>query len=114
VNNLNLLDETKRPVHCADSKREVMYIKDENKWEKENEEKKKIKLAIKHIVHKNICLLPEWKEKYPECNSSYSRKSGQYNDIVIEAMGGPGDNNFEKESKIIKNITKEVIIDKTI
>ena len=53
VKNLNSLDETKRPVHCTDSKREVMYVKDENKWEKENENKQKIRNAIKCIANKN-------------------------------------------------------------
>ena len=113
VNNLNLLDETKRPVHCADSKREVMYIKDENKWEKENEEKNKLRKAIKKIANKNSRLLPKFKEKHPDCGKSESDFSDQYNKLIIEAMGGSGDNDLEKEDKIIKKIAKEVVIDKT-
>ena len=53
VKNLNSLDETKRPVHCTDTKREVMYVKDEDKWEKENENKQKMRKVIKHVTHKN-------------------------------------------------------------
>jgi len=113
VKNLNSLDETKRPIHCTDAKREVMYIKDEDKWEKDNEEKKKIRKAIKHIAHKNSKLLTEFKEKHPDCGKSVSKFSDQYNTLIIEAMGGQGDNDLEKENKIIKNIAKEVIIDKT-
>ena len=112
VKNLNSLDETKRPVHCTDSKREVMYIKDENKWEKENENKQKIRKAIKHIAHKNSKMLKEFKTKHPDCDKSDSRFSDQYNKLVIEALGGKGDNDLEKEDKIIKNIAKEVTIDK--
>jgi hypothetical protein len=112
VKNLNSLDETKRPVHCTDSKREVMYVKDEDKWEKENEEKKKLRKAIKHIAHKNTKLLREFKTKHPDCDKSDSRFSDQYNKLIIEAMGGKGDNDIEKEDKIIKNIAKEVTIDK--
>jgi hypothetical protein len=112
VKNLNLLDESKRPVHCTDSKREVMYVKDEDKWEKENEEKKKLRKAIKHIAHKNTKLLREFKTKHPDCDKSDSRFSDQYNKLIIEAMGGKGDNDIEKEDKIIKNIAKEVTIDK--
>jgi len=114
VKNLKALDFYKRPVHCSDSKREVMYVKDENKWEKENDEKLKLRKVIKHIAHKNSNLIPEFRAKYPDCGKSDSVKSDQYNKLVIEAMGGPGDNDNEKENKIIKKIAKEVIIDKTI
>jgi transcriptional regulator with PAS, ATPase and Fis domain len=113
VKNLNSLDETKRPIHCTDSKREVMYIKDEDKWEKENEEKKKLRKVIKHVAHKNSKLLPEFKKKYPNCDKSESKYSDKYDKLIIEAMGGKGDNDLEKEDKIIKNISKIVTIDKT-
>ena len=112
VKNLNSLDETKRPVHCTDSKREVIYVKDENKWEKENENKHKLRKAIKYVAHKNSKLLNEFTNKYPDCGKSDSKYSDQYNKLVIEAMGGKGDNDLEKEDKIIKNIAKGVIIDK--
>jgi hypothetical protein len=112
VKNLNSLDETKRPVHCTDSKREVMYVKDEDKWEKENENKQKLRKAIKHVAHKNSKMLKEFKTKYPDCEKSESKFSDQYNKLIVEAMGGKGDNDLEKEDKIIKNIAKEVIINK--
>jgi hypothetical protein len=112
VQNLNSLDETKRPVHCTDSKREVMYVKDEDKWEKENEEKMKLRTAIKKVVHKNSKMLSEFRIKNPDCLKSTSKISDQYNKLVIEAMGGKGNNDDEKEDKIIKNIAKEVIINK--
>jgi len=109
---LKSLDVTQRPVHCADKKREVLYVKDDDKWEKEDIEKKKIRRAIKKIANKNYVLIPQFKEKYPECGKSSSPLSTQYNKIIIEAMGGSGDNDIEKENKIIKNITKVTTIDK--
>jgi hypothetical protein len=112
IKNLKALDENMRPVHCSDPKRESLYVKDANVWEKEDPENKKIKKAIKYISHKNICAIPEWKAKYPDCVYSDSKKSDQYNHIVIEAMGGPGDNDSEKADKIVKKIAKEVTIDK--
>jgi hypothetical protein len=112
VKNLKALDVHKRPVHCSDSKREVMYIKDEDKWEKENDEKVKLRKAIKHIAHKNSKLIPEFRAKYPDCGKSDSKKSDQYNKLVIEAMGGSGNEDYDNENKIIKKIAKEVIIDK--
>ena len=113
VKNLNLLDETKRPVHCTDTKREVMYVKDENKWEKEDETKKNIKKLIKHVTYKNSKLLKEYKAKYPGCESSDSKYSYTYDKLLVETYGGKGDNDQEKENKIIRNIAKEVTIEKT-
>jgi hypothetical protein len=112
VKNLKALDVHKRPVHCSDSKRDVMYVKDENKWEKENEEKNKLRKAIKHIAHKNSKLIPQFKAKYPDCGKCESKYSDQYNKLVIEAMGGSGNEDIDNENKIIKKIAKEVSIDK--
>ena len=112
IKHLNALDENMRPVHCSDPKRDSLYVKDKNVWEKEDPENKKIKKAIKYISHKNICALPEWKAKYPDCIYSDSLKSDQYNHIIIEAMGGSGDNDAEKADKIVKKIAKVVTIDK--
>ena len=112
IKHLNALDENMRPVHCSDPKRDSLYVKDANVWEKEDPDNKKIKKAIKYISHKNICALPEWRAKHPDCVYSESKKSDQYNQIVIEAMGGSGDNDSEKADKIVKKIAKVVTIDK--
>jgi hypothetical protein len=112
VKNLQALDVHKRPVHCSDTKRETLYVKDENKWEKENQENKRLKRAIKHIAHKNSKMLPEFKAKYPDCVFSDSHKSDEYNTLVIESMGGLGNDDEDNENKIIKKLAKEVIITK--
>jgi hypothetical protein len=111
VKNLKELDITQRPVHCTDKKRETMYIKDEDKWEKD-EEKKKLHKVVRKVTCKNQNLIPKFKETHPDCNTYHSKFSDQYNKIIIESMGGKGDNDYEKEEKIIKNISKQVFIDK--
>ena len=110
IKNLNNLDIVKRPVHCTDSKREVLYVKDENKWHNDSKEdnNKKIKKAIKYVAHKNTHLLIDFKEKYPDCIYSDSKSSDQYNKIIIESF----DSSDENENKIIKNIAKQVVVDK--
>jgi len=112
IKKLQALDVNKRPVHCPDQKREVMYVKDENIWEKEDETNQKIRKAIRMIAHKNICMFKEYREKYPDCEDYDSKKNDQYNKIVYEAMGGKGDDEYEKNSKIIKKIAKVVGIEK--
>ena len=111
VKNLKDLDVTQRPVHCTDKKRETMYIKDEDKWEKD-EEQKKTRMMIRKVTVKNARMLPKFKEAHPDCTISTSRFSDQYNNIIMEAMGGMGVNDFEKEEKIIKKISNEVMVDK--
>jgi hypothetical protein len=112
INGLNDLEECERPVHCSDLKRESMYVKDDNKWEKEDADNTKMKKALKQIAHKNIKMLPIWKIKNPDCKRSESHLSDKYSHLVIEAMGGSGDNDEEKANKIIRKIAKEVTIKK--
>jgi len=114
IKNLNALEVEKRPVHCTDQKREVIYVKEDNIWEKEDEANKKLRKAIRMIAHKNICMFKEFREKYPDCEEYDSKKNSQYNTIIYEAMGGKGDNDYEKDTKIIKKIAKNVTIDKNI
>ena len=72
----------------------------------------KIRKAIKRVASKNLNLLPKFKEAHPDCIKSASKFSDQYNKMIIESMGGSGDNDLEKEDKIIRNITKVTTIDK--
>jgi len=109
VKNLKDLNVNQRPVHCTDKKREIMYVKDEDKWEKDEEQLKMHKL-VRKVSYKNARLLPLFKEAHPDCVKSTSTFSDQHNKITVEAMGGCGDNDYEKEEKIIKRVSKEVII----
>ena len=110
--NLNALDVDKRPLHCTDKKREVVYVKDEDEWQKEEEDKKRIRQVISNVVSKNMKLLPEYQNKYPECMDPESKKSDEYNKIIMETMGGGMDLVDKNKEKIIKKVTKEVIIEK--
>jgi len=114
TSNLQALDITQRPVHCTDKKRETMYVKDENKWEKDDEHNTKMRNMVKSVSNKNIRLLPQFKEKHPDYNDAESSNSDKYSKMVIEAMGGAGNNDTEKENKIIHNISKCITIDKQI
>jgi hypothetical protein len=106
VKNLNNLDETIRPIHCTDKKRETMYVKDQGEWAKEDEEKRKIKKVIKSIANKNINLLPHFREKFPDYSNSTAKISDTYDKIVIETMTS----DECKNEKIIKQISKATTI----
>jgi hypothetical protein len=113
VKNLKELDITKRPVHCTDKKRETVYIKDEDKWEKD-EDKSQMHKLVKKVVSKNSKLFAKFREAHPDCLKYHSKYSDQYNKIVYESMGGKGDDDHEKNEKIIKNVLKEVVVDKNL
>ena len=108
IDNLKMLDITERPVHCSDFKRDVLYVKDSDKWERESDNYTKIKKVINCITDKNISLIPKWKKENPDCLNSNSNKSTQINKIIMQTM----ETDSNKKDKIIKNIAKEVVIDK--
>ena len=111
VKNLKALDITKRPVHCTDKKRETCYIKDNDVWEKD-EDKTLMNKLIKKVVYKNANMFAKYREKHPDCMEYHSKYNNQYQKIVFESLGGKGDDDFEKNEKIIKNVLKEVVVDK--
>ena len=113
LNGLQGLDINKRPIHCSDQKRETIYIKDNNVWEKEGENREKLKLAIKTVASKNIKQIPIWQKENPDCFDSSSKKNDQYLRIVSNAMNGLTPEETQKNyDKIISKLAKEVIIQK--
>ena len=114
IRNLKDLDIFKRPIHCSDLKRETMYVKDKDAWEKENGENVKIKQAIKGIENKNIKQLPQWRAENPAAEDTDTKKHLEYQHILIESMGGSTlEDDNKKHNKIVRNVAKEVVIDKT-
>jgi hypothetical protein len=107
---LNETAQNKRPVHCSDIKRETMYVKQENKWEKEGPDNLTIKNAIKNIEQKNIALLMnDWKAEHPNHMKSESSENDEYLRLVNQITSGSEDN----LNKVVRRIAKEVMIKKT-
>jgi len=114
IKNLKALDVTKRPVHCTDQKRETIYIKDGDVWEKDEDDNKKLRKMIKSVAFRNCKNTRLFKEKYPDCMKSESIYSDIYNKIIIEVMGGgPKSNDIENQNKIMRKIAKVMTIDKS-
>jgi len=110
---LNNLEEHFRPLHCSDSKREVIYIKDNDEWTKESHNKPILTKAIKVIANENIKNISEWRKEYPNCTDSNSKKNDLYLKIVSNSMCGTTKDETDKNiNKIITNIAKEVTINR--
>jgi hypothetical protein len=112
IKNLNALEVEKRPMHCTDKKREIIYVKDADEWQKEEENKKRVRQVISGVVSKHLNMLPEFQNKYPDYLKPDSKKSDEYNQIIMETMGGAQGNGEKNKEKIIRKIVKEVTIEK--
>ena len=113
IKNLKDLDTYSRPIHCSDLKREVFYIKDNNEWTKETDDKPVLKNVIKQVANKNIKQIQTWKNEHPDCTHSDSKKNDQYINIVMNSMsGGTSEEQQNNISQIVKNISKAVAIEK--
>lgn len=113
IKNLSNIEQHMRPLHCTDIKREVLYIKDNDKWEKETNDKPIIKKAIRKVASENIKRIKNWVEKYPDCVESDSKKNNAYLKIVSNSMNGSTDEEGHKNiNKIISNLVKEISIHK--
>ena len=113
INNLQQLKTHSRPIHCSDSKREILYIKDENHWTKDDEEKTNLTKAIKQVANKNIKQISEWQKINPKYKDPESKQNDKYMQIVLNSMSGSTNEEANKNyEKIIKNVIKETVIDK--
>lgn len=110
---LDVVNKEEKPIQCTDGKREVLYIKENNIWNKEDEEKTLLKNAIKMITHKNLCNISEWQKKYPDCTNSESRKNDTYLKIILNSMpGGTDEETVSNYEKIMSSVAKNTTIDK--
>ena len=111
VKKINEMEVHKRPIHCSDAKREIMYVREDDIWEKEDDNHNRLRKAIKYISKKNRILLNEWSESHPEANDIHSPQNLEYMLMIVQSMGGKGEL-VDNENKIMKKIMKNVLIDK--
>ena len=112
INGLKDMEVHKRPIHCSDLKREILYIKEDNVWEKDNENRDGIKNALRKIEQKNIQQIPLWIKAHPNCVISSNRENTPYLKMVMQSTGGPNPDETANMAKIISNIAKETVIAK--
>ena len=108
IDSLRETDVYKRPIHCGDARRETLYVKDDDKWEREGPENTKITNAVRVVEHKNIVLVNEWAKQNPKCENSSTKENTQYIKMSRAVLDGD-DKNI---AKVIKKVAKEVVIEK--
>ena len=110
---LKQLDISKRPVHCTDLKRETLYVKDANEWNKDTTDNSKIKNMITKVAKKNYRQIPKWREQNPECQNPENEKYDFCINMMRNSLGELGDEQIKLDDKIMKNIAKVVVVDKS-
>ena len=110
ISNLNKTELHKRPVHCSDSKRDTLYVKDADEWVQDSPDYEKMTNAVLSVEHKNVQLMGEWAAQHPRCMDSNSNENVQYFKLSKTITDGEKDGNI---SKVIKKVAKNVVIDKT-
>ena len=113
IKGLRQLDLHKRPIHCSDLKREILYIKDNDSWEKNNENKDFLKNAINTVAKKQIDIIKEWENKNPNWNNT-EEGTQKYIDMIRNVMNVNDNEDINFDNKIIKTIAKEVTITKEL
>ncbi|NBO71696.1 hypothetical protein EBV26_14640 [bacterium] len=108
IDNLKNTDIHKRPIHCSDRKREILYVKEHDKWEREGVNSDNLIKAVKTVEHKNITILNEWAKQHPECENSDTRANDTYMKFSKNVLDGEDDNIL----KVVKNIAKETVIER--
>jgi hypothetical protein len=108
IDSLKQTNVFKRPIHCSDARRETLYIKHADKWEREGPENTKITNAVRVVEHKNIMLVNEWAKQNPRCEDSTTKENAQYINMSRAVLDGD-DRNI---AKVIKKVVKEVVIEK--
>ena len=112
LSRLKELDVSKRPVHCTDLKREVLYIREENEWNKDSEDKSNIKSMINKIANLNYKKIPEWRIENPECKEPDNYKYNFCIKMMRNSLGELEEEQDRLDNKIIKSISKQVFVDK--
>ena len=114
INKLKKMEVIQRPLHCTDMKRETVYIKDNDTWEKDNEEKKKLNWAVNRIAQLNLNQIQQWQEQYPDCVKNNTPANEKFTELALVALGGRGEDEIMKfNDKIMKNVLKEVILSRS-
>lgn len=110
IRGLRQLDVYKRPIHCTDTKRETMYIKDCEKWEKDDNHDK-IKNTILKIANKERNMISAWVDENPDWFDTEATQIEYL--MMVRNVCEPIENDERCEKKIIRNISREVFLDKT-
>jgi len=114
INRMNSVDTTKRPMHCTDAKRETLYIKDDNVWEKEDDKKSKFRKVVNQVANKNLQQIIKWKEEHPDCINLDTQDNINFRKYYRAALGGGTNEEDEKIfEKIKRNVLKEILVNKS-
>ena len=108
IKQLRDLDVNKRPIHCTDAKRETIYVKEQDAWNKDDKENTKLKGFIQKVEYKNVVALRDWCNENPDAKVNNTSNNILKDKIYMQTLQGDD----RTRNKIIKNLTKEIVVEK--
>jgi hypothetical protein len=115
IERMNSVDTPKRPIHCTDAKRETVYIKNDNVWEKEDDKKSKLRSVVNRVANKNLQQIVKWKEEHPDCANLDTPDNINFRKYYKAALGGITNEEDDKIfEKIKRNVLKEIVVNKSM
>jgi protein-arginine kinase activator protein McsA len=108
IKQLRDLDVSKRPIHCTDSKRETIYLKEQDVWNKDDKDKSRLKQVIEKLEYKNVAALRDWCNENPDARINNTPNNLLKDKIYYQTLQG----DVKTRERIIKNISKEVVVEK--
>jgi hypothetical protein len=114
IERINSVDTPKRPIHCTDAKRETVYIKNDNVWEKEDDKKTKLRSVVNRVANKNLQQIVKWQEEHPDCINLDTPDNINFRKYYRAALGGGTNEEDEKIfEKIKRNVLREIVVNKS-
>jgi hypothetical protein len=108
ISYLKTMEVSERPLHCTDTKRDIMYIKEMNKWVKDDDNNTKMTRIFRTIANKNLRTIRKWAEEHPLSQESNTKENNFCTDVMLNSLGAIGDDQIKYDNKVLKAIAKFV------
>ena len=114
ISYLKTMEVVKRPLHCTDTKRDTMYIKETDKWVKDDDSHTKMTRIFRTIANKNLRTIRKWAEEHPHSQESNTKENEFCTSVMLNSLGAIGDTQITYDNKVLKAIAKHVLVDRNI
>jgi len=114
TNKLRELDVYQRPIHCTDAKRETIYIKNKDGWERETDDKPHFREVVHKVTNKNLKQLPAWQRQNPRFSQINTEENEKFIQYSLAALGNESNEENKDVDRIMHTVSKDIVIDKKI
>jgi len=110
---LNNMSITERPLHCTDLKRETVYIKNNETWNKSTADEPLMNGLINTIENKHYAVVKHYVQTTPAARELDTPEYNFYAKACVHALGNYEDHD-KLNKKIYKKVLPEIKLDKSV